>query len=415
VRGVALLRGRGVACGIAEAASAHPMSSSAPPPVSPVASAAAALLYGGTAVALAFVNKAVLSLYGFKESNVMLLLQMLTAAASVSALRARGVIDAAPLTLARARTLTPIAALYCSNTAFALASLDGLSVPMYTTLKRLTPACVLLAQAVGGRPPSRAVAASVGVTMLGCVLAGAGDLGFDAKAYSFAGASCGLQTAYLMAVERARTGLSSWELLLYNSLLSAPILLLLCLADGELGRAAITLPALLRGPDALGFAATFGAALLLGVQLNFAIFLCTRVNSALTTTVVGIMKGVCMTLLGFLLLGGVRDSTPLLLGGIALNTAGGVWYAMLEYREKQARKRAATLAAAAASAAADAEAGVLKAGGDGGAEEGDGGVVAREEAAGRELPSWEAAPAGSADTPRSAAAAASLSAARHRA
>jgi hypothetical protein len=119
-----------------------------------------------------------------------------------------------------------------------------------------------------------------------------------------------------------------------------------------------------------------------------------------------------MTLLGFLLLGGVRDSTPLLLGGITLNTAGGVWYAMLEYREKQARKRAATLAAAAASAAehaADAEAG-----GDGGAEEGDGGVDAREEAAGRELPSWEAAPAGSADTPRSAAAAASLSAARHR-
>ena len=59
----------------------------------------------------------------------MLLLQMLAAAASVYALARQGAIEVAPLSLSRARQLAPISALYCSNTAFALASLDGMCVP----------------------------------------------------------------------------------------------------------------------------------------------------------------------------------------------------------------------------------------------------------------------------------------------
>jgi solute carrier family 35 protein len=386
-------------------------------PVSAVASGAAAALYGGTAVTLAFVNKAVLSVYGFKESNAMLLLQMLAAAGSVYGLRARGVIDIAPLSLARARALAPIAALYCSNTAFALASLDGLSVPIYTTLKRLTPACVLLAHAASGRPPSRPVAASVIITVLGCVLAGAGDLAFDPRAYAYACASCALQTCYLLSVEKARAGLSSWELLLYNSLLSAPLLAALCLLDGEGGRAARTLPALLAGPRGAAFAATFAAALLLGIVLNFSIFLCTRVNSALTTTVVGIMKGVVTTLLGYVLLGGVRDATALQLAGVSLNTAGGVWYGVLEYHAKEAKKAAALAGAGAAKgggggdAECGGEGGAAAGGEGGGGAEGEGGSArTAAAAAGRELLS--AAPAGGGDA--AARPAASLSAARHR-
>jgi solute carrier family 35 protein len=388
-------------------------------PVSAVASGAAAALYAGTAVSLAFVNKAVLSVYNFKESNAMLLLQMLAAAGSVYALRARGVIDVAPLSLARARALAPIAALYCSNTAFALASLDGLSVPIYTTLKRLTPACVLLAHAASGRPPTRDVAASVLITVLGCVLAGAGDLAFDPAAYAYACASCALQTCYLLSVEKARAGLSSWELLLYNSLLSAPLLAALCILDGEAGRAARTLPALMSGPRAAGFATTFGAALFLGILLNFSIFLCTRVNSALTTTVVGIMKGVVTTLLGYVLLGGVADATTLQLAGVSLNTAGGVWYGVLEYRAKEAKKAAAAAAAGAlkSSGGADAEHGGEDAAeeggvGSGGAEGDGGGGSARAAAAatGREM--LAAAPAGGGDAV--ARPATGLSAARHR-
>jgi len=309
----------------------------APLPPSPVACAAAAALYAGTAIALAFTNKAVLSV--FPESNVMLLFQMLAAAGGVGAMSRARLVEVSPLSVARARSLAPVSALYCSNVAFALASLDGLSVPVYTMLKRLTPAVVLAANAVSGRPPGARVTASTLLTVGGCILAGAGDLAFDTRAYSFALTSCVLQTCYLLAVERAKGGLSSHELLLYNSLLSVPLLLLICVLDGEL----LTAPASLRRLAYSGIAdvATLVAAIILGVALNFSIFLCTRINSALTTTIVGIVKGVATTVLGFLLLGGVRDATWLLLGGLALNTIGGSWYGWLEYETKAEVKKPA--------------------------------------------------------------------------
>jgi solute carrier family 35 protein len=218
---------------------------------------------------------------------------------------------------------------------------------------------VLLVHAASGRPPPRDIAASVLVTLGGCVLAGASDLSFDGLAYSYAVASCALQTAYMITIERVRQGLSSWELLLYNSLLSAPMLLLMCIANGELQSATETLPALLSGPDGGSFAATFSAVLFMGVLLNFAQFWCVRVNNALTTTIVGVLKSVAVVLLGFVLLGGVRDAPPAHVGGMLISAAGGAWYAMLEYKAKESRKAASAAAAEALLSEGDAELGTL--------------------------------------------------------
>jgi hypothetical protein len=68
-----------------------------------------------------------------QETNVMLFLQMLAGVGSVFALRAQGAIELAPLSVPHAKILAPVAFLYCSNAAFALASLGALSVPLYTT------------------------------------------------------------------------------------------------------------------------------------------------------------------------------------------------------------------------------------------------------------------------------------------
>ena len=51
---------------------------------------------------------------------------------------------------------------------------------------------------------------------------------------------------------------------------------------------------------------------LAGMLLNYALFLCTLTNSALTTTVVGVLKGVASTLLGFFLLGKAVQVEPML-------------------------------------------------------------------------------------------------------
>lgn len=57
--------------------------------------------------------------------------------------------------------------------------------------------------------------------------------------------------------------------------------------------------------------------------LNPSLFLCTLYTSALTTTIVGVLRGIVTILLGFAL-----DTVPfsaLNVAGIAINTAGGTW------------------------------------------------------------------------------------------
>ncbi|KAF5826445.1 hypothetical protein DUNSADRAFT_3066 [Dunaliella salina] len=61
--------------------------------------------------------------------------------------------------------------------------------------------------------------------------------------------------------------------------------------------------------------------------------LCTQTNSALTTTVVGVLKGTLAVALGFVLLGGVGPTTTTNIMGITFNCLGGVWYAFAKYRE----------------------------------------------------------------------------------
>ncbi|WZZ24287.1 hypothetical protein YC2023_007688 [Brassica napus] len=56
----------------------------------------------------------------------------------------------------------------------------------------------------------------------------------------------------------------------------------------------------------------------------------------LTTTIVGVLKGVGSTTQGFVLLGGV-EVHALNVSGLVVNTAGGVWYSYAKYRQKKAK------------------------------------------------------------------------------
>eukprot|EP00241_Pyramimonas_parkeae_P006921 CAMPEP_0114230482 /NCGR_PEP_ID=MMETSP0058-20121206/3497_1 /TAXON_ID=36894 /ORGANISM="Pyramimonas parkeae, CCMP726" /LENGTH=339 /DNA_ID=CAMNT_0001341693 /DNA_START=131 /DNA_END=1151 /DNA_ORIENTATION=+ len=297
---------------------------------------ASSLLYGGVAVSMVFFNKAVLSVYDFKESNVLLLLQMIAAVGVLVLLHAGGALVLEPVSWHRAKALVPVALLYNANVAFALASLGNLNVPMYNTMKRLTPSLVLAHDYVfSGAGVSREVVQSVMLTVSGCLVAGYGDLAFDPFGYAMAATSCILQASYLVTVQKtgAEKGISSNDLLLYNAILSIPVLLLVVLLDGEFHPAMTKLYA--RSAE-FNFMSVLLASLLMGILLNYAIFLCTQNNSALTTCIVGVLKGVAATGLGYFLLGGVKF-VPLNFAGIMINLVGGTWYTYIKYREKQTR------------------------------------------------------------------------------
>lgn len=291
-----------------------------------------AVAYGVASMAMVFINKAVLMQFSY--SMTLLTLQQLVTTLLIYFGRAFGFTQARPLTLNTAKRLLPLSIFYNANVAFALASLKGVNIPMYIALKRLTPLAVLIAGILSGKgKPPLQVSLSVILTAVGVMIAALGDFTFDFFGYTLALTSVFFQTAYLVLVEKsaAEDGLSSVELMYYNSFLSLPVLVFLITITGEFPLAVALLTAKL---ESLTFCVVLILSLIMGIVLNFTMFLCTIVNSALTTTIVGVLKGVGSTTLGFVLLGGV-EVHGLNVIGLVINTIGGIWYSLAKFWQKK--------------------------------------------------------------------------------
>ncbi|MQL85549.1 hypothetical protein Taro_018070 [Colocasia esculenta] len=328
----------------------------------------AALSYGITSMAMVFINKAILMQYAY--SMTLLTLQQVATALLIHFGRVFGYTKSKEVNLSTAKKLLPVSIFYNANVAFALASLKGVNIPMYIALKRLTPLAVLVAGFFSGKGrPSTQVSLSVIFVALGVIIAALGDFSFDFFGYSMALTSVFFQTMYLVLVEKsgAEDGLSSVELMFYNSLLSIPFLIFLIIATGEFPHSlyllfekvcifsnssatlpflcwefcnstpftTLLLPHFCNENDELKSAGPeFGS-----TKLKFDISHgCGEDGKdALTTTIVGVLKGVGSTTLGFVLLGGVQVHA-LNVTGLVINTAGGLWYSYAKYRQKKVKQ-----------------------------------------------------------------------------
>jgi solute carrier family 35 protein len=358
----------------------------------------AALFFATTSIALVFVNKWGITL--FPLTNAILLLQLVLTLLLFAAKRAADGPAGASFPAwdpATARTAAPLAAVYLGNIVFSLMSLKGLNLPMYLVLRRNTPlACMLLKRLLfGGDWPSRPVGLSVLVVCAGSIVAGYSALDFDLRSYSMAIGSCFLQATYMLLVEmktrppataaqvaevaaqeaaavaaaaaaKAEGGgkgggssdatsssssrrqgmyyqpnthpLTEGEMLHYNSLLSLPAILLIALATGELSAAPRAAAEAVARSSTLTLAVALLGCAGGGLLLNYATMLCTSTNSALTTTVVGVLKGVVGTLGGLFTSRGSFSSAGVV--GVLMNTAGGVAYSWAKFEEKRAKKAA---------------------------------------------------------------------------
>ncbi|XP_073042700.1 UDP-galactose/UDP-glucose transporter 7 isoform X3 [Primulina eburnea] len=265
---------------------------------SPYLSLFAAVSYGFASMAMVFINKAVLMKYA--HSMTLLTLQQLVTTLLIRIGRVMGYTNVKELNVETAKKLVPVSLFYNANVAFALASLKGVNIPMYIAIKRLTPLAVLVAGFFTGKGNPTT------------------------------------QTMYLVLVEKsgAEDGLSSVEIMFYNSILSLPFLLFLIITTGEFPN---SMSILFAKSTSLSFFVILLLSLVMSIVLNYTMFLCTIVNSALTTTIVGVLKGVGSTTLGFVLLGGVQVHA-LNVTGLVINTAGGVWYSCAKYQQKKRSK-----------------------------------------------------------------------------
>ncbi|CAN4095595.1 unnamed protein product [Withania somnifera] len=183
---------------------------------------------------MVFINKAVIMQYA--HSMTLLTLQQIATALLIHVGRVMGYTKARELNAETAKRLFPVSLFYNANVGFALASLKGVNIPMYIAIKRLTPLAVLVAGFFTGKGrPTTQVTLSVLLTAAGVLIAALGDFSFDLFGYSLAFISVFFQTMYLVLVEKsgAEDGLSSIEIMFYNSFLSLPFLLFLIIATGE--------------------------------------------------------------------------------------------------------------------------------------------------------------------------------------
>lgn len=290
----------------------------------------AALFYGIVSGSMSFVNKIVLTSYSYHFPNILMLAQVTVLSITLEVARRLGYSSMLEYTFERGKMFFIPSICFALHTTLALRALDDLSIPMYNVLRRLLPLTSLLfACCMLKKKPSLLVVIAIILVVVGCVIAGFGDLEFSVSAYCFALLSVVCQSFYLTYIQKTgvEKGLSTLTVLHTNSVNCVPVLFLYTILNKEL-LAALRF-------DGYNNAA-FKASLLLDVGmgniLSYSLFLCTTMNSALTTSLVGVVKGVLTTIIGFFTFGGI-PVTVLVLLGVFLNTFGGALYSYAKYAE----------------------------------------------------------------------------------
>ncbi|KAL6974151.1 UDP-N-acetylglucosamine transporter ugnt1 [Sarracenia purpurea var. burkii] len=181
-------------------------------------------------------------------------------------------------------------------------SVRGISVPMYTTLRRTTVAFTMVMEyLLVGQKHSLSVVCSVAIIIFGALVAGARDLSFDFYSYTVVFISNICTAIYLASVARIgkSSGLNSFGLMWCNGLLCGPILLFWTFISGDL-EVTMNFPYLLFP----GFQVVMLLSCVLAFLLNYSVFLNTTLNSALTQTICGNLKDIFTIGIGWLLFGG---------------------------------------------------------------------------------------------------------------
>eukprot|EP00240_Pyramimonas_obovata_P003640 CAMPEP_0118927404 /NCGR_PEP_ID=MMETSP1169-20130426/4883_1 /TAXON_ID=36882 /ORGANISM="Pyramimonas obovata, Strain CCMP722" /LENGTH=356 /DNA_ID=CAMNT_0006869151 /DNA_START=105 /DNA_END=1175 /DNA_ORIENTATION=+ len=299
-----------------------------------------ALSYMACAILLIFFNKLALSSFKFPYSNLITLLQLicsnmllaLLVRLDVVSLTKEGeVLGSSPsqrfVPLSTLKVILPLSLAYLLYMVLGMASLKGVNLPMYTTLRRTTAAFTMSAEfALTGKRQPPLILVSVSLMVLGAIVAGLRDFSFDAWGYFVVFASNGSTALYLATISRLgkRTSLNSFGLMWCNGLICAPILLIVTFLNGDLLEA-LSFEYL----HTLKFQLVLLLSCLLAFALNYTIFLNTAVNSALTQTVCGNLKDAVVIVIGFQSFSDARFD-PINMVGILLGIAGSVMYAVLK-------------------------------------------------------------------------------------
>lgn len=218
-----------------------------------------------------------------------------------------------------------------------IVALRYLNIPMFSTLRKFTVLFVLLGEVmVLNKPAKPTIWLSVSVMLTGGLLAGATDLTMSIPGYLCVGICCLTTALYLVLIVRitAQTRLDTFGLLFYNNVLSLPLMVAFLTFFTNEVQLASSHPSV-SNPTFILFLIISAAQATL---LNIAIFLCTKINSPLATTVTGQVKDLFTVTAGLFVFGDVKLSAPNL-AGLALSLFGSLLYSLVKLRANLRNKK----------------------------------------------------------------------------
>jgi solute carrier family 35 protein len=223
-----------------------------------------------------------------------------------------------------------------------LGALKYLNIPMFNSLRRLTTLITMFGEYyILGKKESFQVQISVWFMFIGAGVAGIWDFDYSFIGYFLVLLNCIFTAVFLLSISKfGKQGLNSFGLMYYNNIQSLPIVLLICYFNGDLDfkTGFFNYEYLNQWDFWIYFLFQSGLAFL----LNYAIFLCTNINSALATSVTGQIKNIATTAGGYVAFGDVTYNLMNVIG-LTVGVISSTWYSYLKYKESEVAKKSTIL------------------------------------------------------------------------
>ncbi|XP_062293623.1 solute carrier family 35 member D3 [Scomber scombrus] len=290
-----------------------------------------AVAHGIFSGSLNILLKFLISNYNFNFLTLIQFLTSSTAAITLEILRRLGKVDIPPFSMQLSKEFGPVCILSTLQSTLTLWSLRGLSLPMYVVFKRCLPlftlsigVCVLR-----NGVPSVGVVTAVIITTGGAALAGAGDLTGDPFGYITGVLAVIIHASYLVLIQKTSLDSEYGPLTAQYAIaiMATPVLLVCSFISMD----AIQMWSY-EGWNNPYITSIFTLCIFIGCAMNFTTLHCTYINSAVTTSFVGVVKSIATITVGMLAFTDVAP-TNLFIGGVVVNTVGSITYCVVKYFE----------------------------------------------------------------------------------
>ncbi|VDM55969.1 unnamed protein product [Angiostrongylus costaricensis] len=242
-----------------------------------------AVFYVGSTLFCSLLGKIVVTRFFFDYPIVILMLQMATTLFIIELLRVIGVLKLSPYSFDKGRHFFLPSILFCIAQWLTLSAFEGIGMPAFDSVKRVTPVIILCASSAISRQSRLNNAQLIGVigVSLGSLLTVNLELSLDRYSLFYGLMAATLQAVAYMQFEMLSRTYQAVELLYVNSFNSLIFFLVADVVQDEI-RDAFMYMLTSAHPS---FGGVLAILLLSGILIQFVTFLCLEHNGALRTQI----------------------------------------------------------------------------------------------------------------------------------